>query len=439
MVTTSAPKPTAGAFGRAAVAALCRRTAAPDWLREARLAAWERADAMPPPAPWERAWKYFKPEHLRFEGLQPAVETEDTAGQIQAGALPCVADAANPALDIQNGVVLREQIDALSSERGVIFCSLERAAREHPELVGRHLGTVVPDGESVYVALNAALWSGGAFVYVPRDVKVELPLHLTQTLAGAGHALFPRTLIVVDRGAEVTFLDERAGGDGPGYVGGITELVLRDEAKARFYVAQRWGTEVQELFYQRAELGRNAELLTLFGATGGRVSKGWIEARIRGAGARSEILGAIFGTGDQYFDLVTTQDHIGDHTVSDLLIKSALRDRAHAAYYGLTRVGRAARMSDANQENRNLLLSDRAKADAEPVLEILTSEVVRCAHGASAGPVDPEQLFYLECRGLPRPAAERLLVQGFLGGVLARVPSESVRDMVEQAVLARLG
>jgi Fe-S cluster assembly protein SufD len=243
---------------------------------------------------------------------------------------------------------------------------------------------------------------------------------------------------VLDRGAEATFIDEHRDG-GLLFASTITEIVLGDEAKLRHVAIQNWGPEAQELFVQRARLGRNADLVTATIGLGGSVYKGWIESEMRGTGARSEILGLAFGAGDQHFDVITLQDHIGEHTVSDLLIKSALKDRSQSAYYGLTRINPSARMSDANQEDRNLLLSDKAKADADPVLEIMTSEVARCAHGASAGPVDQEQLFYLECRGLPRPEAEKLLVQGFLGEVFRRIPVESVRDLIEHAVVAKLG
>jgi Fe-S cluster assembly protein SufD len=429
-------KVTGGAFTREAAEQLSRVKGEPEWLRARRLAAWDTADRLPMPAPYERAWKYFKPEQLRFEGLRLVSGGEQAApADLKKGRGERFAGT----LALRNGGAVREDLVEAARAQGVIFTSLDTAVREHPDLVQRHLGAVVPDDESPFVALGAAFWSGGAFVYVPRDVKVELPLHAMLTLTGAEMALFPRVLVVVDRGAEVVFLDELGGGDGPAFAGSVTELVLGDEARVQHYRLQRWGGGMQELLFQRADLGRNAHLITGFVGLGGRVQKGWIEARIRGTGARSDILGAVYGTGDQYFDVITLQDHIGDHTLSDLLIKSALKDRAQSAYYGLTRVGRYARMADANQEDRNLLLSDKAKAESDPVLEILTSEVVRCAHGASAGPVDQEQLFYLETRGLPRAEAERLLVQGFLGDVLRRVPNETVRDVLEGAVLEKLG
>ena len=134
------------------------------------------------------------------------------------------------------------------------------------------------------------------------------------------------------------------------------------------------------------------------------------------------------GVGKQHIDFFTLQDHIGADTRSDLLFKAALKDRARAAYYGLTRVGLEATNADANQQNRNLILSETAKADSDPVLEILTSNIIRCSHGATAGPVDQEQLFYLQARGIPYKAAEALLVRAFLGQVLDQVPGEDLRE-----------
>ena len=421
---------TGDAFSREAVLGLSERNGEPAWLRGLRLAAWEAADRLPFPTGYERAWKYLKPDRLRIEGLRLS-----DAGPSRS---PAERDHHSNLVHLRNHEALREDLADDTRAQGVTFCSLSTAVRERPDLVQRALGSLVPAEESVFTALNAALWEGGVLVHVPRDTKVHLPLGAMLTLHGEGIALFPRVLVVVERGAEVTVAIEQVGGEGAAFVSGVVELVLADEAKLRFHTVQQWGGGVQELFFQRAEVGRNAELVAAVAATGGSIYKGWIEAQI-GAGARSEVIGALLGAGSQYLDLITLQDHVGEHSTSDLLVKNALTDRAQAAYYGVTRVEQTARLADANQENRNLLLSDKAKAEADPVLEILTSEVVRCGHGASAGPVDQEQLFYLECRGLPRPEAERLLVQGFLGEAIGRMPLESVRTTVEKAIAAKLG
>lgn len=401
---------TAGALGREAAAAVAQRNHEPPWLFEQRMSAWETADQLDFPTSRERAWKYLDPDALHIEG-GPA-----TALSVKYSGLSAEAQAA-----------------------GVVFTSLDEAVKSHPDLVHRHLGSVVRADESVFTAINMAMWGQGAFVYVPKNVKVADVLQVTTTAGGRPGVLFPRLLVIVERGGELTLIDEHSGSEGALFAASVTEIVLMDDAKLNHFAIETWGASTQEVFVTRAAIGGGAELKTMTAGLGGSVYKGWIECALRGSGSRSEVLGALFGTGDQVFDVVTLQDHIGDHSASDLLIKAALKDQSQSSYYGLTRINPTGRMSDANQEDRNLLLSSEAKANADPVLEILTSEVARCGHGASAGPVDQEQLFYLECRGLPRAEAEKLLVQGFLGEVLERVPVESVRDTIEQAVLAKLG
>src|SRR2546430_741131 len=157
-----------------------------------------------------------------------------------------------------------------------------------------------------------------------------------------------------------------------------------------------------------------------------------------GPGSPADLRGLFFGTGDQAFDFRTLQDHVGPHTTSALLFKGALRDRAKSVYVGVVRVEPQARGSSSNQANRNLLLSEKAKATSEPILEILNNDILRCSHGATVGPVDPEHLFYLESRGIPHPVAERMLVQGFLGEVLDRIPVAQVREAVDQELAARI-
>ena len=159
----------------------------------------------------------------------------------------------------------------------------------------------------------------------------------------------------------------------------------------------------------------------------GEVVKGHLESSLIGRGSASELLGTMYGTGKMHGDFFTLQDHIGPDTRSDLEYKSALRDESVSVYYGLTKVGLGAKNADANQENRNLLLSKTARADSDPVLEILTSDIIRAAHGATAGPVDQEQLFYMQARGIPHDDAEAMLVHAFLEDVLGRIPDETVR------------
>jgi len=158
-----------------------------------------------------------------------------------------------------------------------------------------------------------------------------------------------------------------------------------------------------------------------------------------GPGGQAELKGLFFGTGEQAFDFRTLQDHIAPHTQSDLLFKGALRDAARSVYVGSVRVEKDARGTSANQANRNLLLSEKARATSEPILEILNNDILRCSHGATVGPVDPEHLFYLTSRGIPGPVAQRMLVEGFLAEVLDRVTVQHVKNLVARELAARIG
>lgn len=426
-------------FTRAAVEHLSAARDEPAWLHELRLTAFDAFERLPWPTDRERAWKYYDPRRLRLDGLLTY------AGADGAPARPVTALIR--AHEQRSGLLVQQDSETAAVDladdlrrQGVIVESLSAAVRDHENLVRRFFMTraVRPD-ESVFTALNAAFWTGGAFIYVPRDVTVDLPLHVAVVQRTPNLALFPRLLVVLERGAKLTLVEERIGsGDMGGFVAGVSELILADEAELRHYAIQRWGGRTQDVSTQRALLDKDARSTMLVAGLGGELQKWWVEARMHGSGAESTMLGVFFATGTQHMDVITLQDHIGPHTTSDLLYKAALKDRAVGAYYGLTRVGPEARGTAANQEDRNLLLSPKAKADADPVLEIMTSDVVRCGHGASAGPVDPEQLFYLECRGLPRPLAEKLLVHGFLHQVVERIPLEAVVQTIERSIDAKL-
>jgi len=183
---------------------------------------------------------------------------------------------------------------------------------------------------------------------------------------------------------------------------------------------------------------RDSALINLSVATGGAVVKSHIQSSLEGRGSSSELFALCLGDGHQHVDFYTVQDHVAADTRSDLLFKSALKESSRSVYYGLTRVGLGARNADANQENRNLLLSHEAKADSDPVLEILTNDVIRVSHGATAGPVDEEQLYYLQTRGIPLDEAEALLVRAFLSEVLDRVPDEALREELSEMLHAKL-
>jgi Fe-S cluster assembly protein SufD len=206
-----------------------------------------------------------------------------------------------------------------------------------------------------------------------------------------------------------------------------------------YYSVNRWGDNVYNFNTVRAILGRDAEFTGVAAGIGSKLTKMRFDVEMPQAGARTELLGVTFGNEDQHFDYNTLQNHVGSHTISDLQFKSALTDSASLVWYGITRINPPAGGSEANQTSRNLLLSEHAKAAPIPILEIQAHDVSKCSHGATAGPVDENELYYMESRAIPRRTAEQMLVEGFFATVTDRIPNADVRESIMDAVAEKLG
>jgi Fe-S cluster assembly protein SufD len=427
-MTTSALTPTAGLTREAAIA-LSDRAGENGALREKRLRSLLAFDSIPMPTQSDRPWRYVDTARLNLDGLQTWAE----AGQLAASLIERPAAAQ---LVLRNNSEIPHLPHDLPD--GLVVLPLAEAAERFPELVDRYLqGEALPPGHSKFAALSGAFHTGGLFVYARRGAECATPVRIVSYADADGVLFAPRTLIVAEATSRLSVIEEFVSPDGARIIAApAVEIYPLDGAQVHYTAVHRWGDETRCVFEQRTPLARDAALESVSVSLGGRLVKGHIESLMQGDGSRSELLGVFFGMGRQQVDIVTLQDHIGQKTVSDLLMKSALKDRSRSSYYGVTRVNKFAFGSDANQENRNVLLSEQAKADSDPVLEIMTPEVVRCAHGATVGPVDEEQLFYLQARGIPIEGAETMLLQGFFNQVLDRIRDEGLREelagLVEQ-------
>jgi len=383
----------------------------PGWLRNVRRKALESYERLPAPSKTDEEWR-----RTDVSGLDPnkfsKLEHLDGQKLILPEALP----------------------------KGVILMPLRQAAQDHPDLVEPRLFSLVHADRDRFAALHAALFTGGTFLYVPDGVVVEQPIIGQHFSHEAGTSVLPHTLIVAGRGARFDYLDEyiAENEDEAGYRTGSAEIFVGEGAQVGYVAVQKWGRNTWHLADQRAELQKDSTL-RLFNVTlGGRFSKSRVEASLAGEGANAELKAIYLASGQQFFDFHTLQDHRVGNTRSDLLFKGALQDVARTVYAGLIRIEKHAARSDAYQANRNLVLSDKAKATSIPMLEIDNNDV-RCTHGATVGPVDPEHLFYLRSRGIPEPTAKRMLIQGFFGDVLDRIPFEHARKLVEAELESRIG
>ncbi|MBO9533828.1 MAG: Fe-S cluster assembly protein SufD [Solirubrobacteraceae bacterium] len=340
-------------------------------------------------------------------------------------------------------IVLTQVGDQVSivgeAPEGVTVSTLADAAVSHPEVVEQFLGTIV-DEEDPFVARAESLWTGGAFVHVPRGVQASEPIALRLHQDRAGHQQAFRVLVVVEDGAraEVRELwDTAEGVSGGGIVYPVTELVVGQNAHLRYLSVQELDEQTWILGSQRAAVARDANLdwaVLGLGGGGGRIH---LDAALDGEGAEARITGAYATRSRQHLDYATKQIHAAPRTVSDLAFRGILNGRSTAVWSGMIEVVPGAQKIDAFQESRNLLVSKKAHADAIPGLEILANDV-RCTHAAAIAQLDEAQLFYLRSRGLPEAAAKRLVIEGFLQATVSRFDEGSFRELVAGALDRRL-
>jgi Fe-S cluster assembly protein SufD len=246
---------------------------------------------------------------------------------------------------------------------------------------------------------------------------------------------------MIDEGASATFVHESASPTETGansMHAGLVEIQVLQGANLRFVELQSWGKHVWNFSHERVRVERDANIDWIFGAIGSRLTKNFTELDLAGKGAVGRMSGFYFTDGNQHLDHDTQQNHLAPNTTSDLLFKGALKGKSRSVWQGMIYVAPGAQKTDGYQANRNLVLDDQARADSIPGLEILADDV-RCTHGATVGKLEEEPLFYLESRGIPRPDAARLVVEGFFDPIMQRIPFEGVRDRFQQAILEKMG
>ena len=418
----------------------------PEWSLARRRAAAETMRGLDFPSRTDELWR-----RTDFRSLEESIASLDpfatgaparSVDDLPPAVLASLAGESGPlALVAQrNGDVVLEQTHPELERQGVLVTSLDRAVRQHADRLEPFLGDQLGDDTDWYTAFGATVRSGGLFVHVPDGVEAAVPVRFFEWLDGAGVVAAPRTVIVLGRGARLTVLEEQRSepAEGIAFHAGGTEVFLGEDSRLVFATHQDWGRNVFHYANHRARVGRGAELQWIQTVLGGRMARMNAYFDLVGPGAQAFVHGFMFGDRRQHFHLHTLQRHLADHGTSDLLIKCCLKDRARSVYQGLIQVAEGAQRTDAYQANRNLVLSDTARADSIPGLEILANDV-RCTHGATIGNVDPEQMIYLMSRGLPANEAQRLIVEGFFAPVLDRIPLDPVRERLRDVIRHKIG
>ncbi|MBL8166199.1 MAG: Fe-S cluster assembly protein SufD [Anaerolineae bacterium] len=433
--------PTTPSYTIEDVKALSAARGEPQWLRESRLAAWEVYEDLPMPSLSDEDWRRTDYRHIRWEEadklVTPNGATLDTVPVNRRE--PLIGEQQGGLLVFVDGKIVHYEIAQELVDAGIIFTDLSTACREHEELVRYNLMTkAVLPGEGKFAALHAAMWTHGAFLYVPANTVAELPLHVVMYNTHPGASL-GHMLVIVEENAQATMLVDYASSDAQDHSAyiGATELLVGDAANLRYVALQDWNRETFEFSHQRARVGRDANLDWIVGNMGGRLVKAYLEIELDGKGSNGRMSGFFFADGEQLFDLDTQQVHNAPLTVSDLLFKGAAKDTARTVWQGMIKSLPNMQKIDGYQASRNLLLSEDARMDGIPGLEIEADDV-KCSHAATFGTLEEEPVFYLMSRGIERPTAELMVIDGFFDELLQRIPFERVRERLQAAMETKI-
>jgi len=410
----------------------------PTWLTDLRRKAWRRFVELPMPSVREEEWmrtdiRLFKLDRFGVPDPTPHESPEFPHALLAAG-----VELGGRTVSVDSRSVLGELAPELAM-KGVLFGSLGRLVAEHGDLLRPFFERQIVDPfKDRFSALNAACWSGGPLLYVPKGVRIDEPLHTLSALADGGVDL-NKILVILEQGAEATLLSETAStnaADGGLHCGSI-ELIVEQGARLRYVNLQNWGHEVWHFAHQKAHVGREGHLQWTIGALGAKLAKVNQHVAMIGSDAEVQVNGVMFTEGRQHLSYNTHQHHMAPYCRSDLLYKAALQDRSRTVWRGMIKVDKVAQRTDAYQRNDNLMLSRDARADSIPGLEIEADDV-RCTHGSTSGRVDEGQVFYAMARGYTRREAVRMIVAGFFQQVFDRITIESVRDALGEAIGRRV-
>lgn len=376
-------------------------------------------------------WRYSRIDALDLDRFRPVAgdQPTDTPSRL-SDALVATGESAGRVV-LRNGRIVAAELAPAVAAKGVRLSSLAGLDDGADLLVA---GRTTPDA---FTELNLALAADVVVIDVPAGVTVELPIAVVHWVDAADGAVFPRTIVRAGENAEVTVLDWIASPDVSALVAPVLDLDVAPAARVRHLGVQDLGPHVWQMAYNASRVERDASLLSASVAIGGDYARVRTDSTLAGKGAEAHLLAVYFGDGTQMHDFRTLQEHEAPKTTSDLLFKGAVADSARSVYSGLIRVKKGASGTAAFQTNRNLVLSEGAHADSVPNLEIEENDV-KCSHASAVGPVDEDQLYYLESRGVPPEAAERLIVLGFFDEILARIPVASLQPILRLAVADKL-
>ncbi|WP_088833075.1 Fe-S cluster assembly protein SufD [Paenibacillus tyrfis] len=427
-------------FGRKSAAALAHSKNEPSWL-----VAW-REEA----AEWAETLELPKPEKTPIQRWNLDVQGAHRPGQVVSApaelpqAIASVLDAESTGAVIvqHNSSVVYTRLPEQLKAKGVLLSSLEEAARTHEELLRSHLMTAYARDEHKLSAMHAALWNGGVFLYVPPGVELEVPVQAILFADDAEATFVPHVLVIAEANSRVSFVENVSSSLGETKStllhNGAVEVFAKAGAYVRYAAVHHLDSSSIDISYRRAVTDNGARMEWLIGDMheGNTVSD--TKTILKGSGSTSDAKIISVGTGSQRMSLTTGAVHIGRSSESGMVTHAVMKDEATAIINGVTKIEKGATKANGEQTERILMLSSKARGDANPIL-LIDEDDVKAGHAASVGQVNAEQVYYLMSRGISRAEAERLIIYGFLDPVVSEIPLEVVRDQLQRILERKLG
>ena len=408
----------------------------PAWMREFRLKSLEIFESKPLPQwggsipiDFQNVYYYLKPtEHQgrTWDEVPPEIKsTFDKLGIPEAEKKFLAGVKAQYESEVVYGS-LKEDL----SRQGVIFTDTDSALREHPDLLREYFSTIIPPGDNKFAALNSAVWSGGSFVYVPPGVKVEFPLQAYFRINAAQMGQFERTLIIVDEGAQVHYVE---GCTAPMYSteslhSAVVEVIAKRGSRVRYTTIQNWANNIYNLVTKRAVAYGDSLVEWVDGNLGSRLTMKYPSIYMKEPGARGEVLSVAFASTGQHQDAGAKVVHCAEHTSSRIVSKSISKNGGRTSYRGLCKVLKGAKHSKSNVVCDALILDPQSRSDTYPYIEVEEQDVM-VGHEASVSRIGEEQLFYLNSRGMSEQEAATMIVSGFIEPLVKELPMEYAIEM----------
>lgn len=422
---------------RQSVSAQSKLKQEPQWMSELRLQGLELAEALE--LPRLEKTRIDRWNHDGY-GVYKHTALIKAFSELPAAAQELLNEENSANLLVQiNSSLAYSNVKADLASQGVLFMDLETALEQHGDLVQSYFMKVVKQDENRITALHSAIWNGGVFVYVPKNVKVDLPLQALFLSEDAQATFAPHILIIAEANSSISFVDNWIStGEGTRVSNGIVEVHVKQGAKVQYASVHNLGDQVTDLTYRRAIVENEGRMEWI----GGELDSGNVlsdtTSILKGGGSSSDAKVICVGTNDQKMNLTTRAVHIGRNTYSDMITRAVMRDQSTAIINGVTKIEKGATGANGQQTEKVLMLSPQARGDANPIL-LIDEDDVKCGHAASVGQVNPEQIHYLMSRGIAKSEAQRLIIYGFLAPVVAELPIEKLAAKLQELVERKLG